>query len=105
MAAGSGVSARAVESEPASSSSASAVFSANGMVVPSQIEPRTTNPILGALRRHRLGQVFPDLVEETGGGEPALVGADQKRKVLGHEAGFDGIDADLLQGGREFRQR
>src|SRR5687768_10328688 len=34
----------------------------------------------GALRRrHRLGQVLRDLVEEAGGGEPALVGPDQKR--------------------------
>src|SRR5215203_3050456 len=36
----------------------------------------------GLRRRHRFGQVLRDLVEEAGGGEPALVGADQKREVL-----------------------
>ena len=59
----------------------------------------------GALcRRHRLGEVFRDLVEEAGGREPALIGADQQRKILGHEAGFDGVDADLLQRLGELRQ-
>ena len=44
------------------------------------------------LRRHRLLQVLVDLVEEAGGGEPFLVGADQQRQVLGHVAGLDGVD-------------
>src|SRR5260221_9103801 len=57
------------------------------------------------LCRHRPGQVFRDLVEEAGGRQPALVGADQQGQVLGHEAGFDGIDADLLQRCGELRQR
>ena len=43
--------------------------------------------------RHRLLQVLVDLVEEAGGREPLLVGADQEREVLGHEAGLDGVDA------------
>src|SRR5713226_5097268 len=102
MASGSGVSAaRAVTSDPASNSDASAKFLVNGMVVLSQIEPRTTNPIPGGLCRHRLGQVFRDLVEEAGGGQPALIGADQQREILGHEAGFDGLDADPFQGSCE----
>ena len=55
-------------------------------------------------RRHRLGEVVRDLVEEAGGGQPALVGADQKREVLGHVAVLDGRDADLLQRLGELRQ-
>jgi len=58
-----------------------------------------------ALRRHRLLQVVVDLVEEAGGREPLLVGADQEREVLGHEARLDRVNADLLQGVRELRQR
>src|SRR6266550_1442093 len=57
------------------------------------------------LCRHRLGQVFRDLVEEAGSRQPALVGADQQRQVLGHEAGFDGVDADLLKRCGKLRQR
>ena len=53
---------------------------------------------------HRLLQVLVDLVEETGGGQPLLVGADQDRKVLGHVAGLDGPDRDFLERIREFRQ-
>ena len=53
---------------------------------------------------HRLFQVLIDLVEKAGGGEPFLVRAHQQRKVLGHEAGLDGVDRDPLQGGGEFRQ-
>src|SRR6266446_1764382 len=56
------------------------------------------------LCRHRLGQVFRDLVEEAGGRQPALVGADQQREILGHIAGLDGVDADLLQRLGEFCQ-
>ena len=37
-----------------------------------------------AALRHRLLQVLVDLVEEALGREPLLVGADQKRKILGH---------------------
>ncbi|ABC91098.1 NADP-dependent isocitrate dehydrogenase protein [Rhizobium etli CFN 42] len=47
--------------------------------------------------RHRLLQVLIDLVEEGGGREPRLIGADEQRQVLGHEAGFNGVDADLFQ--------
>src|SRR5215211_4289277 len=49
------------------------------------------------LNRHRLLEVFVDLVEEAGGGEPLLLGADEEGEVLGHEAGLDRVDADLLQ--------
>lgn len=41
---------------------------------------------LAYLSGHRLLQVLVDLVEETGGRKPWLVGADQERQVLGHEA-------------------
>src|SRR5258708_9484928 len=34
------------------------------------------------LCRHRLGQGFRHLFQEAGGREPALVGADQQRRVL-----------------------
>src|SRR5690606_39719444 len=46
---------------------------------------------------HRLLQVLIDLVEEAGGRQPLLVGADEEGEVLRHEAGFDGVDADLLE--------
>src|SRR5262245_65354023 len=51
---------------------------------------------------HRRFQVLVHLVEEPCGGEPFLVGADQEREVLGHVAGLDGVDRDLLQGRREL---
>src|SRR5258708_6653852 len=54
---------------------------------------------------HRLLQILVDLVEEAGGGEPLLIGADQQRQVFRHKARFHRIDADLLQGGGELRQR
>jgi len=41
---------------------------------------------IGWLGRHRLLQVLVHLVEEAGGAEPLLIGADQERQVLGHEA-------------------
>src|ERR1700680_5035147 len=63
------ISARALTSEPDSNNRARAAFLTRGMA-------------LG----HRLGQVFRDPVEEAGGGEPALLGAHQKREILGHEA-------------------
>ena len=47
--------------------------------------------------RHRLLQILVDLVEEAFGGQPFLVGADQQRQILGHEAALDRVDADLLQ--------
>ena len=49
------------------------------------------------LLSHRLLQILVDLVEEAGGREPGLVGADEQRQVLGHEAGLDRLDADLFQ--------
>src|SRR5947209_7364614 len=55
-----------------------------------------------AMLRHRLGEVFRDLVEEARGREPALIGTDKERKILGHEPGFDGVDADLFERGGEF---
>src|SRR5581483_9739802 len=58
----------------------------------------------GASRRHRLAEVVRDLVEEAGGRQPALVGADQEREVLGHVPVLDGGDAALLQRVGEFCQ-
>src|SRR5215831_4319852 len=57
-----------------------------------------------ALRRHRLLEVVVDPVEEADGREPFLVGADQQREVLGHVAGLDGVDADLLERRGELRE-
>src|SRR5215218_9892478 len=56
----------------------------------------------GTLRRHSLFQVLVDLVEEPGRREPFLLRADQEREVLGHEAGFDRVDGNLLKRGGEF---
>src|SRR3970282_2167047 len=47
--------------------------------------------------RHRLLEVFVDLVEEAAGGQPLLIGTDQQRQVLGHEAGFHGVDPALIK--------
>src|SRR5579871_619989 len=47
--------------------------------------------------RHRLPQPLVELVEELRRGEPRLVGADEDRQILGHVAGLDRRDADLLQ--------
>src|ERR1700677_5246203 len=55
--------------------------------------------------RHRLLQVLVDLVEEALGRKPFLVGADKKRKVLGHEPSLDSVDADLLERGSELGKR
>src|SRR5262249_31376083 len=52
----------------------------------------------------RLVKIFRDLVEETGGGEPALVGAVEKRKVLGNVAVLHRLHAALLQRVGEFRE-
>src|SRR6266566_9972243 len=105
MASGRGISPRALTSGPDSDSTANATVLKGGMVVLLRWPPGITNTSAGRLCHHRLGQVFRDLVEEAGGRQPALVGADQEREILGHEAGFDGIDADLLQRCGELRQR
>src|ERR1700751_4641393 len=55
--------------------------------------------------RHRLLQIVVDLVEEAGGREPLLLGADEEREVFRHKAGLDRVDAYLLQGGRELGER
>ena len=56
-------------------------------------------------RRHRpLVRFSATLSRKPVGGQPALVGADQEREVLGHVAGFDGVDADLLQRLGELRE-
>src|SRR5262245_28842708 len=39
---------------------------------------------------HRLFEVLVDLVEEARGREPLLLGTDQQRQVLGHEARLHG---------------
>src|SRR5262249_18074593 len=65
----------------------------------------TTRACAYTRSRHCLFQVVIDLVEETGGGEPFLIGAHQQRKVLGHKARLDGGDRDLLQGRSEFGER
>src|SRR5260370_18513110 len=52
---------------------------------------------------HRLLQIGVELVEERGRRQPGLLRADQYGEVLGHEAGLDGIDADLLEGQGEAR--
>src|ERR1700735_3112146 len=87
MASGSGVCASALTESPESRMAASAAC------------------LACCTLRHRFGEVFRDLVEEARGREPALIGADQQCEVLGHEAGLDGVDADLFQGQCELRQR
>src|SRR5262249_34300652 len=42
-------------------------------------------------------QSLAELAEKSGGGEPSLIGADQQRQILCHEAGLDRADHDLLQ--------
>jgi hypothetical protein len=51
----------------------------------------------GCSGSHCLAQVLVDLVEEAGGREPWLVGADQQRQILGHEAAFDRVNANPFQ--------
>src|SRR5262245_19007244 len=51
---------------------------------------------------HRLLEVLVDLIEESGRGQPFLVGTDQNREVLGHEAGLDRPDRHFLQRVREL---
>ncbi len=48
------------------------------------------------LMRESLFQVLRDLVEEAFGREPTLVIADKQSQILGHEAGFHGVDADFF---------
>ena len=43
-------------------------------------------------------------MKKLGGGEPFLIGADEEREILGHEARFDGTNCDFLQGGGKTRQ-
>src|SRR3954467_7862791 len=124
MASGSGVSARAARGTANNSTNARVAFRKSGIALSRSLSLRgalaTKQSILSlggemdcfaalamtlmdlrvtaqsGLCRHLLGQVFGDLVEKAGGGEPALVGTDQQRQILGHVAGFDGVDADLL---------
>src|SRR5262249_51878311 len=64
------------------------------------------SPVLACRHsRHRLLEVLVHLVEKAGGREPFLIGADEQREVLGHEAGLDRADGDLLQDRGEFRER
>src|SRR5437870_1241143 len=105
MASGSVSAARAAIADPDSRSKVSAVFRTNDIINPWYWPPRTNTINQCLCRRHRLFQVLRDLVEEARGGEPALIGADQQRKVLGHVAGLDGIDADLLHRKRELGER
>src|SRR5262249_59509489 len=70
------------------------------------VAPSTCATVVAGLPlRHRPLEILIDLVEETGGGEPFLIGAHQQRKVLGHKARLDGGDRDLLQGRSEFGER
>src|SRR5262249_59365953 len=55
--------------------------------------------------RHRLFQVLVDLVEEAGGREPLLVGADEQGEVLGHVARLDRRDGDCLERRGKLCQR
>src|SRR5579859_5681076 len=63
--------------------------------------PATDRRLLRQL--HRLLEVLIELVEELSGGQPGLVRADQDGQVLGHEAGFDRLDAHLFQRLGEMR--
>src|SRR3984893_18788304 len=53
---------------------------------------------------HAGAQIFADLVEETCGREPPLVGSDKEGKVLGHVAGLHRGDASRFESRREFRK-
>src|SRR5580698_9180492 len=93
MASGRGVSAaRAQESEAGNNNRAIIARKWNAMTFAPRNDGLDGLRFAARLRRHRLGQVFRDLVEKAGGGQPALVGADQEREILGHVAGFDGGD-------------
>src|SRR6516162_9514795 len=54
---------------------------------------------------HRCLQIPVDLVEESGGRLPLLLGTDEYGQIFGHETGLDGSNRDLFQGRGEFRQR
>src|ERR1700719_3525640 len=90
----SGNCARAAPADNAPAASASAAVSRG--TVPAL-------PIAIALA-HRLLQILTHLVEEAGGGEPLLVGADQERQIFGHEARLDRIHRDLFKRRGEFRE-
>src|SRR5271170_7838543 len=47
---------------------------------------------------HGFVEVLVEFVEELAGGEPGLLGADEERQVLGHEAGLDRLDAYPFEG-------
>src|SRR5438128_2156270 len=101
MASGSVVSAARA---PVTANTKSAAVAMRGLVMLSPVaDPATTNPRVAYLC-HRLRKVVRNLVEEAGGRQPALVGADQEREVLGHGAGLDSIDADRLQRVSELRE-
>ena len=55
--------------------------------------------------RHRLLQILVHLVQESFRGQPLLVGTDQQRQILGHEAVLDGLHRDLLQRLGKVHQR
>ena len=55
-------------------------------------------------RLHRGVEVSGDFFQESGGGQPLLIGANQKREIFGHKAGFDGINDDFFQCVRECHQ-
>src|SRR5512139_2803164 len=42
-------------------------------------------------------EILADRLEELLSGHPSLLGANKQRKVLGHLASFDGLDANALQ--------
>ena len=56
----------------------------------------TPNRLRGSLKEGR-AEVIVDLLQERCRGEPRLVRADEQCQVLGHEAGFDRLDADALE--------
>src|SRR5439155_13126774 len=94
MASGSAVWAEALKTDADDRSKASAAFRTIGIMNP-WCWPRRTNTIVSQLC-HRLGEVVRNLVEEAGRGQPALVGADQEREVLGHAALLDGSVVSAL---------
>src|SRR3954463_5038000 len=53
---------------------------------------------------HRLLKVLVHLVQEAFGRQPLLLGTDQQRQILGHEALLDRVHADLLHGDSELGQ-
>src|SRR5512142_2743513 len=110
MASGSFVSALALNAAPRTSENAKTVRPMNGISIlqlcgrsmSRHCEERNDEAIqrllishldcfasLAMTSGHRLGEIVRNLVEEACGREPALVGADEQREILGHEAGLD----------------